>query len=104
MNPPGRHRAARLSVAALVYTCAMPAAVASGVNAAELAAVCASCHGPSGASGIPSLVEQGAGQIEALMLAYRAGARDSQIMTVIANALSPDEIAAIARALASQPR
>ncbi len=77
----------------------------AGDHAAQLAAACASCHTTGGGaqSAIVSLAGLGeAGCVQA-MLAYRSGQRSSQIMHVVAAALSAQEIAAVAHYLAGRP-
>ena len=53
-------------------------------------------------NGIPPVVGLDENRIVQSMRAYRSGERTSQIMHVVAAALSPEEIAAIAHYLAGQ--
>ena len=77
------------------------AAVAS--DASQLAAACASCHATAGDAGaIPRIAGSDQSLIEFSMLAYRSGQRESQAMRIVANALSLDEITAVARYLSKQ--
>jgi cytochrome c553 len=70
---------------------------------AEIAAACASCHRPDGlGSGIPVIAGLPEASIGGAMLAYRSGTRPDQIMQVVARALSPAEIATVARYLAAR--
>ena len=76
------------------------AGAADTSQGAQLAAVCASCHG--GAGGIPAIVGQEAEKISAAMLAYRTVERPNHIMHAIALSLSDEEIASVARYIAAQ--
>ena len=80
-----------------------PAGAADTSQGAQLAAACASCHGPSGSdTGIPAIVGLGEQKIVAAMLAYRASDRPNHIMHAIALSLSDEEIASVARYLAAR--
>jgi cytochrome c553 len=69
-----------------------------------LASACASCHGADArGAAIPGLAGLSSAQMEQRLLAYRASASGPQIMRVVAGALSPTEITAIARYLAAAP-
>lgn len=76
------------------------AGAADTSQGAQLAAVCASCHG--GPGGIPVIIGQDAGKISAAMFAYRTAERPNHIMHAIALSLSDEEIASVARYLAGQ--
>ena len=82
---------------------ALPAIALAGPDGGQLAASCASCHGGAGAAGIARLADLDAAQVVQAMLSYRRGERRSQIMRVVAAALSPDEIMAVAAYLARPP-
>jgi cytochrome c553 len=98
-----RHTAGLPVIAALVYLIAQPSAVASDSQGAQLAASCASCHRVDGRdTGIPPVVGLDEGRIVKSLRAYRSGERAGQIMHVVAAALSPEEIAAVAHFLAGQ--
>ena len=88
---------------ALLAGLLMPSSQAGAADTsqgAQLAAVCASCHG--GPGGIPVIIGQDAGKISAAMLAYRTAERPNHIMHAIALSLSDEEIASVARYLAGQ--
>jgi cytochrome c553 len=79
------------------------ACAAENGQGAQLAAMCAACHGPAGRSdGIPAIAGRDAEGIKSAMLAYRSSERPSHIMHVIATTLSDDEIAAVAAYLAAK--
>lgn len=76
-------------------------AAADPGRGAQLAAMCASCHGPAGsAEGIPTLAGRDELAIIAAMTAYKASERPSHVMHAIALSLSEEELAAVARHLA----
>jgi cytochrome c553 len=90
-------------VAVTIFAVARPSAAASVVEGSQLAAACASCHRPDGrGTGIPTIAGLDEDRIVKLMLAYRLESHGNQIMHVVASALSPEEIAAIAHYLARQ--
>lgn len=90
-----------LAVAAIVGLGVTAARAAD--TAAQLAGACVACHRLDGQdSGIPAIVGRPEADIVSAMTAYRAGARPSQIMRVVANALTPAEIVAIAHYLSQQ--
>ena len=98
------------NAAALAWAAAlalpMSAALASGSasNARELAATCAACHGPPGREpAIPDITGLDENHCMQMLVAYRKGERRSQVMQIVAAALTPDEIAAVAHFLASTP-
>ena len=82
---------------------ALPAVALAGPDGGQLAASCASCHGGSGGAGIANLADLNAAQMVQAIMSYRRGERRSQIMRVVAAALSPDEIMAVAAYLARPP-
>lgn len=67
------------------------------------ASSCSGCHDPAGraaeASPMPSIAELSAQDMEAALLAYRAGERGGTVMPRIAKGFSKEELAAIAAAL-----
>jgi sulfide dehydrogenase cytochrome subunit len=69
---------------------------------AHLAAMCASCHRLDGGSGgIPTILGMSPEMFTRTMLAYRSRERPSHIMRAIALSLSDEEIATLARYLAT---
>lgn len=79
------------------------ASAAVGANPAdagrEKALACAVCHGPIGIStqpDAPHLAGQPAIYVTAQLKAYRSGARQHEVMAVIAKGLSDDDIAQLA--------
>src|ERR1700728_3146645 len=90
-------------VAVLVSLAAQPCAAAADAQGAQLAAACASCHRADGRdSGIPPVVGLDESRIVKSLWAYRSGERAGPIMHVVAAALSPEEITAVAHYLAGQ--
>lgn len=85
----------RLSLAALALLAVSPAAQSAAPLAAQ---ACLGCHGQNGAgvTGVPSLAGRDAGELRALMLAFRANERPGTIMGRIARGYTEDEIAASA--------
>ena len=65
------------------------------------ASSCTGCHG--GSTALPRLSGQDASEIIAAMDSFRAGTRPATLMTRIAKGFTPEETAAIAAWLASQP-
>ena len=97
-------RLTRTLLAAVCATClaVQRSALAADAQGAQIAAVCASCHPLDGRNtGIPPLAGLDEAKIAQAMLAYRSGERTSQTMHVVAAALSPAEIARVARYLAA---
>jgi cytochrome c553 len=90
-----------LALAGLIH---QPCAAAPANQGRELAAACASCHRPDGHDTvIPSIAGLDESRIVHLMLAYRSAERGSQIMRVVADALTPEEIEAVANYVARHP-
>ena len=85
----------RLSLATLAMLALSPAAKAAAPLAAQ---ACLGCHGlnGAGATGVPGLAGRDAGELRALMLAFRANERPGTIMGRIARGYTEDEIAATA--------
>jgi cytochrome subunit of sulfide dehydrogenase len=72
---------------------------------AELAAVCASCHRLDGRDrGIPSIIGLDEATLVAEMQAFKSGERPGQIMRVMSLSLTAEDVAAVARYLAAQPK
>ena len=75
---------------------AMAQDVAAGRRVAQ---TCQGCHGMDGMSkmpGAPHLAAQDAGYVSAQLLAYKSGARQNEVMTVVAEGLTPEQIEAVA--------
>jgi cytochrome c553 len=90
-------------VAGLVGLLAQPCAAAAETQGAQLAPACASCHRADGRdSGIPPIIGLDESRIVKSLWAYRSGERAGSIMHVVAAALSPEEIKAVAHYLAGQ--
>jgi sulfide dehydrogenase cytochrome subunit len=89
---------------ALAGVIARPCAAATAEQGRGLAASCASCHRTDGHDTvIPSIAGLDESRIIRLMLAYRSADQGSQIMHVVAGALSPEEIEAVAHYVALHP-
>jgi len=89
--------------AALISPAIQAAAALSGNQGSQLAASCTSCHGTNPSNGgIPSLAGLTEPQIIQAMTSFRTGKRQGPIMHIVASALSPEEIAAVANYLSSQ--
>lgn len=85
----------RLSLATLALLGLTPGAQAAAPLAAQ---ACLGCHGLNGAGapGVPGLAGRDAGELRALMLAFRANERPGTIMGRIARGYTEDEITATA--------
>jgi cytochrome c553 len=86
----------------------VPVSNAADVEAgrANVATVCAACHGANGVSvseSTPNLAGQRAGYLEAQLKALKDGTRKNAIMNAIASQLSSADIANIAAYFAAQP-
>jgi cytochrome c553 len=91
----------RLSLAALLLGLATPA----GAGPAPLAAQgCLGCHGPQGrgAGAVPGIAGRDAGELQALLRAFRAGERPATIMDRIARGYTEAEFAAVAAHFAGE--
>jgi cytochrome c553 len=100
----GKYRHALAPVLALLGLIAQPSAAAPADQGRELAAACASCHRTDGHDTvIPSIAGLDESRIVHLMLAYRAAEQGSQIMHVVAGALTAEEIEAVAHYVARHP-
>ena len=85
-------RAAWLLAGACLATSALAADVAAG---RQKAAACAVCHGPLGlatAPDAPNLAGQSAIYLVAQLRAFRGGARQNEVMSLMAKPLSDAEI------------
>jgi cytochrome c553 len=72
---------------------------------AQLAAMCASCHRLDGQDkGIPSIVGLDESKLAGMMAEFKSDKRKSQIMGVVARSLSDEEVAAVARYLATRQK
>jgi len=106
-----QHRPAR--IAGLLRWLIMPLCLMPrGADAADLAlgeylsAECVTCHQISGRStgGIPSIVGLPEEWLVHVLLEYKAGKRDNEIMRNIAAGLGDEEIASLAAYFAAQDR
>jgi sulfide dehydrogenase cytochrome subunit len=101
---------ARRILALLMATGALLSVVPQGAagennRAAQLAAMCASCHRLDGRDhGIPSIIGLDKKKLVDTMEAFKSGKRSSQIMQVVARSLSTEEIAALADYLAGRQK
>jgi cytochrome c553 len=95
----------RLIVAvALISPLGQPRAATFGPPGSQTAAACASCHLQDGqGSGIPPIAGLTESRIAEQMFGYRASEARSQIMYVVANALTLREITDVAHYIAEQP-
>ncbi len=72
---------------------------------AQLAAMCASCHRLDGLDkGIPSIIGLDQTKLAGMMAEFKSDKRKSQIMGVVARSLSDEEIAEVARYLATRQK
>jgi len=80
--------------------------VTTGI-AARAQALCARCHGADGlgrgSAAFPALAGQPAGYLSGALRAYASGARHSGMMAVVARALEPGELEALAEHYAGLP-
>ena len=91
---------------ALLLVVALALAIATPARAADTAAgkakageVCLNCHGLNGISKLPdapNLAGQPAQYLEAQLTAYRSGARQHEVMSIIAQDLTDEDIANLA--------
>jgi cytochrome c553 len=89
--------------AALALTMALgmaPSAMAADLAAGKKkAAQCTVCHGKDGIAvnpDAPNLAGEAAGYIERQLKAFKSGARQHEIMSIVAQALSDEDIADLA--------
>jgi cytochrome subunit of sulfide dehydrogenase len=93
------------TAASLFSFVAYPTATTEGNRAFQLAAVCAACHRLDGADkGIPSGAGLDEDSLVRVLLAYKSGERQGQIMRAVARSLSNEDIEIIARYLAALQR
>jgi cytochrome subunit of sulfide dehydrogenase len=91
-----------LSLLAGLLLLSSQAGAADTSQGAQLAATCASCHGPNGSDkGIPAIMGLDEQRIIAAMLAYRQSERPNHVMHAVAISLSDEELASVARYLAA---
>lgn len=93
-------------LAALGLSCTVQPALAEQVSttsAANMAVNCFSCHGPEGHSpgSIPSLAPLDDHTIEAMLLAFKSGERQSSVMQRHAKGYTDAEIKALSKYLGS---
>jgi len=78
------------------------AAAANQAHGAQIAAACASCHGPAGGDqGIPLILGLDEQAIIDAVLAYRASETPSHVMHAVALSLTDEELASVARYLST---
>jgi cytochrome c553 len=90
-------------IAATILLAALPAAAQDAAGKPDF---CASCHGIAGLphdTDVPIIWGQQAGYLEKQLRDYRAGDRDNQIMSSIAESLTDADIAALSTWFANQP-
>lgn len=63
---------------------------------AYLSSECTACHKPDAEQGIPAIAGMERENFVAALVTYRDGTRQHQVMEMMANRLSPEEIAALA--------
>jgi cytochrome c553 len=97
---PDRSAAFALAVAALVLATFGPARAANtAAGKAKAGEVCLNCHGLNGISKLPdapNLAGQPEQYLEAQLTAYRSGARQHEVMSIIAQDLTDEDIANLA--------
>lgn len=91
----------RLIALALLAVLAVPSwAMAQDVAAGRrIAQTCQACHGMDGIARLPespSLAAQDATYLTKQLLAYKSGERRNEVMTVVAEGLTPEQIEAVA--------
>lgn len=101
----GSRSISRAIAIGLVILSADQCMAAENKHAAQLAAMCASCHRLDGRDkGIPSIVGMDTQKLAEAMAAFKSGARSSSIMHAVALQLSDTEIATLAEYLAARPK
>lgn len=94
-------------VAASMIGVAMTGSASAGdISSSMLADTCNGCHGPDGSTygpATPSIAGVNELYLTETMMAYKAGSRDSTIMTRIAKGYTDDEIKAIAKYFSKKP-
>ena len=66
------------------------------------ALVCSGCHAATADPGFPPIAGRAAAELEAELLAYRAGTRPATVMDRLTRGFSPDELTSIAAYWAAQ--
>ncbi len=98
----------RVTAAAVATTFLLTAnpTSAESVAPAVLAASCASCHGPGGASpgAIPSIDKLNAATMTAMLNGFRSGQIEATVMNRIAKGYSDAEVAALVQYFAGRNR
>jgi cytochrome subunit of sulfide dehydrogenase len=98
-------RIASSLLAGLILLSSQTGTAADNSQGAQLAATCASCHGPNGSDkGIPAIIGIDRQKITDRMLAYKGSERPSHVMHAIALSLSEEELASVARYLADHDK
>lgn len=93
----------RLGIGSIAAALVMAAGTASAATGPSGAAACSGCHRSAGAGGaVPAINGRPAGEITALMRAYRRGDGDATVMNRIATGFSDAEVEAIAAWLEQQ--
>ena len=88
-----------LAFAACTLFAGSPASAADALAGRAKAQACTVCHGPLGLSvtpDAPHIAAQPALYLSAQLRAYRSGARQHEVMSLMAKPLSDDDIAALA--------
>ena len=102
---PGIERGNRLRVlitAGLILLGAGSVAAADDAQAVQIAATCASCHGPAeGNQAIPAVAGLDEQTIVRAMQAFRASEVPSHVMHAVALSLTDEELASVAHYLAT---
>src|SRR3954452_3853540 len=97
--PSHRRTVRRIAVAALLLATAAPAGAGDVAAGRRKALACQACHGLDGLSKLPDaphLAGQPAQYLEAQLTAYRSGARQHEVMSIIAQDLTDADIANLA--------
>lgn len=93
---------ARPIAAGLVLLASHAGAGADDGQGPQIAAMCASCHGPSGSDrGIPAIAGLDEEKIIKAVRAYRANEQPSHVMHAVALGLTEAELTSVARYLAA---
>jgi cytochrome subunit of sulfide dehydrogenase len=94
-----------LTTASLLSPVAYRTAATQGDRAFQLAAVCAACHRLDGGDkGVPSGAGLDEESLIRVLLAYKSGERQGQIMRAVTRSLSNEDIEIIARYLTALQR
>ncbi len=88
----------RTPLASAALLGALLTAVPAAAQAPLVAEGCVGCHGPNGAGagGVPVIAGRDAGELRAMLAAFRANERPATIMGRVARGYSDAEIAAMA--------